>query len=344
MTAPPDPSVLADITALHELMFPAAGQCIRVAAELRLATLLADKPRSVAELSAQTSTVAPALHTVLRVLADEDIFAEVAPGVFANTRRSVLLSPDMPHSQYTMAQFAGAEWLWSCYSSLNHSVATGAAAFDRIFRTNLWAWMARQPERARQFNDAMNEFSTTVGPIIAQSYAEFGRASVVADLGGGQGSFLASILSAYPTVGRGVLVDLPAVIEQARTREELDLLVGHDRLEFFAGDFFDDVPAHVDLYVTKQIMHSWNDERLVTLLKRCRDASPTANIAAVELVQRPGMTRFVKNFDVIMLVTMAGAIRSTEDFAAVFDQAGYALRRVVSTGTAFSIIEAVPTG
>ena len=92
----------------------------------------------------------------------------------------------------------------------------------------------------------------------------------------------------------------------------------------------------------KQITHSWSDEKLVSLLKRCRDASPTASIAAAELVQTPGAPRFVRHFDVMMYVTMAGFLRTEEEYAEVFGQAGYELTRVVPTDTAFSIIEAVP--
>jgi hypothetical protein len=330
--------IQTDITTLHELMFPAAGQCIRVAAELNLADVLADGPLSTADLAERTGANAGALRLALHILTDDDIFDEVEPDVWANTRRSKLLRAGVENSQHTMAQFAGADWLWASYANLSHSVTTGKAAFDEIHGINLWAWMGRNPLKGKQFNDAMDEFSATVGPSIAKSYPKFGEAGVVADLGGGKGTFLANILAAYPQVSKGVLVDQPSVIDQARTNPELAGL----NIDFFPGDFFADVPTGVDIYTCKQITHSWNDERLIALLKRCRDASPNARIAAAELVARPGVSRFVRNFDLIMLVTMAGFLRSDEDFANVFAQAGYRLDRVVPTNTAFSIIEASP--
>jgi hypothetical protein len=143
-------------------------------------------------------------------------------------------------------------------------------------------------------------------------------------------------------VRRGVLADLPPVIEQAKARPDLAELVAAGRLDFAAGNFFDGVPSGVDLYVTKQIWHSWRDEQVVGLLRACRAASPTARFAATELVQRPGVSRFVKNFNLIMLITMAGSIRTAEDFETVFRQGGYRLERIVDTGTAFSVVEAVP--
>lgn len=341
MSAQEQPSI-EDITAVQELMFPSAAQCVRIAAELGLADLLADGPLPVGELAAKAGAVPRPLSGMLRVLTVEGVFAEPSPGVFANTPRSELLRRGVPDSQFVMSGLGAADWLWASYGELGHSVRTGAPAFPKVYNTHLWAWLGQNPDSARQFNNALDEFSTTLGPRILGSYPEFAEAGVVADLGGGTGSYLANILSAFPSVRRGVLVDQPSVIEQAKARADLADLVDAGRLDFFAGDFFADVPTGIDLYVTKQITHSWSDDKLVSLLKLCRDASPTARIAAAELVQTQDAPRFVRHFDVMMYVTMAGFLRTAEEYAELFGQAGYELKRVVPTNTAFSIIEAVP--
>lgn len=333
---------IEDIAAVQELMFPSAAQAIRVVAELGIADLLVDGPLPVGELAARAGAAARPLSGALRVLTVEGVFAEPSPGVFANTTRSRLLRQGVPDSQYVMSGLGAADWLWASYGAFGHSVRTGAPAFPKVYDTHLWAWLGQHPEQARQFNDAMNEFSTTLGPRIVSSYPRFGDAGVVADLGGGIGTYLTNILQAYPSVRRGVLVDQPSVVEQARARTDIDALVRGGRLDFFPGDFFADVPTGIDLYVTKQITHSWSDDKLVSLLKLCRDASPTARIAAAELVQTQDASRFVRHFDVMMYVTMAGFLRTAEEYAALFGQAGYELTRVVPTDTAFSIIEAVP--
>jgi hypothetical protein len=327
---------------LLELMFPSTPQCLAIAAEHRIADLLADGPLSVDELAEKSGTHAPSLHKILQTLCEDRVFAEVKPGIFANTPLSRLLSPTADGTQYSMARLVGAEWLWSCWGRLDHSVSTGKAAFDEVFKMNTWAWLGRNPDQARVFNGAMTDFSEALGPQIAQAYPEFGESGTIADLGGGQGTFLRSILSAYPSIGRGVLADLPPVIEQAKARTELSPLIEEGRLDFAAGDFFEGVPTGIDMYVTKQIMHSWDDDKVVTLLRKCREAAPGARIAAAELVHRDGVSRFVKNFNLIMLVTMAGAIRTAEDFTRVFGKAGYKVTRIVPTNTAFSIVEAIP--
>jgi hypothetical protein len=333
---------VADITALQELMFPSAAMCVRVAAELRLADLLADGPLTIGELAGRTGTAPRPLSQALRVLAVEGVFAEVSPGVFANTPKSTLLRAGVPDSQYVMSGLGAADWLWASYGELGHSVRTGGPGFEKAYDTNLWAWLGQNPGAARQFNDAMREFSTTWGPRIVASYTRFGEADVVADLGGGTGAFLTEILGRYPSVKRGVVVDQPSVVEQARARAELAPLISSGRLDFFPGDFFADVPTGIDVYTTKQITHSWSDAQLVSLLKRCRDASPTARFAAAELVQSHEASKFLRHFDIMMYATMAGFLRTEDEYADVFAQAGYELKRIVPTGTAFAIIEATP--
>jgi hypothetical protein len=323
-------------------MFPSAVRCISIVAQYNIADLLAAGPRQVSELAAESGTHPGALAKVLRLLAEDGVFVELETGVFANTPMSEYLRPGVPGSLHAMAQMVGEPWMWACWGGLDESVATGAPAFDKSYGTSLWAWFAQNPGSAGLFNDAMTEFSDAFSAQLVGAYPEFGEARVVADLGGGLGSYLAAILASYPAIAQGVLVDLPRVIEQARNRSELDPLVQAGRYRFVPADFFDGAPRDVDIYVTKQIMHSWQDDQLVRVLQRCREASPSARIVAAEFVHHPGTTRFVKNFDLVMLITMSGSVRTAQQFAEVYRRAGYRLSRIVPTETAFSLIEGVP--
>jgi hypothetical protein len=340
---PPETAAAAkDAAALSELMFPSTVRCISVAAERGIADLLAAGPRHVTELAQTSGADEAALAKVLRLLAEDGVFIEVEAGVFANTPMSECLRQGVPGSLHAMARMVGEPWMWAAWGALDFSVATGAPAFSKAYGTSLWAWFAQNPASARLFNDAMTDFSEALGAQIVRAFPEFGQARVVADLGGGLGSYLAAILAAYPAVERGVLVDLPAVIDQARQRPELASLAAGRRYSFAPHDFFESVPADVDLYVTKQIMHSWQDDQLVKILRLCRDASPRAKIVAAELVHHPGSPRFVKNFDLVMLITMSGAVRTAEQFGDAYRRAGYRLSRVVPTETPFSLIEGIP--
>ena len=334
--------VAKDAAALAELMFPSAVRCLSVVARYGIADLLAAGPRHVKELARESGTSQEALSKVLRLLTEDGVFVELEAGMFANTPMSEYLRPGMPGSLHAMAKMVGEPWMWACWGGLDGSVATGAPAFDKAYDMSLWAWFAQNPGSARLFNDAMTEFSDAFSAQLVSAYPEFGQARVIADLGGGLGSYLAAILACYPAIGEGVLVDLPRVIDQARSRPELEPLVTAGRYRFAPGDFFEGVPGDVDIYVTKQIMHSWQDDQLLRVLRRCRESSPSARIVAAEFVHHPGTTRFVKNFDLVMLITMSGSVRTAEQFAEVYQRAGYRLSRIAATETAFSLIEGIP--
>ena len=79
--------------ALVQLVF---GKCmsmaISVVAKLRVADLLADGPKSVADLATRTNSHAPSLYRVLRALAAVGVFTELADGRFALTPMSEYLA------------------------------------------------------------------------------------------------------------------------------------------------------------------------------------------------------------------------------------------------------------
>lgn len=49
-----------------------------------------------------------------------------------------------------------------------------------------------------------------------------------------------------------------------------------DRVSFFGADFFKEpLPPEVDLFFISHVIHDWDEEHSLTLLRRCHDALPT---------------------------------------------------------------------
>lgn len=332
----------ADAFGLSQLMFPTTALCISAAARHGIADELVDGRMSVDALAERTGTNAVQLGKTLRLLAEEGVFREVEPDVFENTPLSELLRKGVPRSQYSMARLVGERWLWDAWGRLSEGIGSGKAGFEIAYGTSLWAHLARNPEAGRTFNDAMNSFSEAFSDQVAAAYPEFADSAVIADLGGGTGTYLSAILRAYPEVRRGILVDLPAVVDQARASAALTPLLDSGRLSLAPGDFFESAPEGVDTYVVKQVMHSWGDADIVRLLHQCRASSPRARVVAAEFVRDAETPRFVKNFDLVMTVTMNGNVRTEREYAEVFRAGGYELARVVPTEGAFSLVEAYP--
>ena len=121
-------------------------QMLAVAAKLGIADFLADGPKSVAELAERTETHPGALHRLLRALAGNGVFAEDDRGRYALTPLGGLLRTDDPGSARALAIYNGDELVWRSWGSLLHSVATGSAAFQRLYGMSIWEYRSQHPE------------------------------------------------------------------------------------------------------------------------------------------------------------------------------------------------------
>jgi hypothetical protein len=152
---------------------------------------------------------------------------------------------------------------------------------------------------------------------------------------------LASILRSNPTA-RGILFDQPHVV--AAAEKQLAVAGVAERCITVGGDFFVEVPTGGDAYMLAQILHDWNDERSVAILRQCRRAMPAhAKLLVIELVLPSGEQPFFgKWLDLHMLVMLGARERTATEYDALFRAAGFTLTRVVPTAAGPSIVEAVP--
>lgn len=314
-------------------------QAIYVAAELSIADLLAEGPRTAEELAEQTSAHSGALYRLLRALASVGIFAEDSPRRFALTPLAENLRSDIPDSQRAFAILNGAE-MYQAWSNLLHSVKTGEQAFDKQFGMPIFQYLTENPERGQVFDAAMTDvYGSETEPMI-DAY-DFSQFQTVVDIGGGNGLVLSAILNRHPAL-KGVLFDLPDVVERARPN-----IVGtglSDRCSIVGGDFFASVAPGGDAYVMRHILHDWDDEEAVAILRNCREAmNPGGKVLVVETVIPPGNDANSGKWLDLMMLVIGGRERTEEQYKLLFSEAGLILNRIVSTSVEISIIEGVRT-
>jgi SAM-dependent methyltransferase len=222
------------------------------------------------------------------------------------------------------------------FTQLGHSVHTGLPAFDKVFGKPRFDWLADHPDEAALFQHAMIALSQGANEAVAAAY-DFGPFARVVDVGGGHGQLLSEILIRHPHLS-GVLFDLPAGVQMAQAG------VGNLPLhtEFAAGSFFDSVPTGADAYILKKVIHDWNDERAVRILRNCRDAmKPHGRVLVAETIIPPGNEpNTIKLIDANMLVVTGGVERTEGEYAALFNAAGLRLERIISTSQPISVLEA----
>ena len=283
-------------------------QSISVAARLGIADLLKDGPKPVEELAAATGTHAPSLYRVMRALAILGIFAETDPQHFALTPLAQLLLADSPDSLRDFAIMTGSEWQGRAWSDLMYSVQTGESKSEWRRGMSPFEYFQQHPAEAAAFQNAMTSISKVEAPAICDAY-DFSDFTTIVDVGGGHGLLLATILKAYPAL-KGVLFELPSFVEGAREFTHGEGL--SDRCEVIGGDFFTaTVPKGGDAYILKHIIHDWDDERAVEILRNCREAMVrSGSVLVAEVVISSDNGPSVGTLmDIQMLVGMRGSVR-----------------------------------
>jgi SAM-dependent methyltransferase len=314
----------------------AVSQALYVAAELGIADLLQEGPRSTEDLAQATGCDADALYRVLRFLASEGVFREEAPRRFAQTGLSDALRADAPASPRDFIRMVNEE-PYAAWARLLYSVRTGKPAFDKVFGASRFEWLAGHPDQAALFQRAMIALGQSGNEAVAEAY-DFSACKRVVDVGGGHGQLLSAIVTRNPHLS-GVLQDLPAGIEAARKGVGGPL----PGCELVAGDFFAGVPAGGDVYIMKRVIHDWDDERAVRILDNCRRAmAPGGKVLVAEMIVPPGNDRHpIKVMDLNMLVVTGGLERTQEHFEQLLARVGLRLTRVIATRSPLSILEAV---
>lgn len=313
------------------------SQAIYAAAKFNIAEHLNDGPKSVEELAQITSTDTDALYRLLRALASVGIFAEGESRQFSLTPMAEPLRSDVPGSKRALALMAGDEQ-FRTWAEIDYSIQTGKIAFEKVFGKPIFDYLGENPDKARIFDAAMTGIHGRESNVILEAY-DFSGFGVLADIGGGNGSLMSEMLQKH-TAMKGILFDLPHVVEHAKNNIESAGV--SDRCDVVGGNFFEAVPEGADAYLMRHIIHDWDDAKSLTILRNCHRVMPAeSKLLLVESVIPSGNKPFGGKFlDLVMLLIPGGKERTEEEYRALLSKAGFQLSRIVPTETEVSIIEA----
>jgi hypothetical protein len=314
------------------------SQAIYAAARLAIPDLLKDGPRTVTELARAAPAHPESLYRLLRALASIGVFAETAPQTFQLTPLADVLRSDVPGTQRPLALMLGDEQ-YQAWGHLVDSVRTGETAFDKIYGKPVFDYLAEHPEQAAVFDAAMTAIHGSETAAILDAY-DFSGIGLLADIGGGNGSKITAILQKH-TALRGLLFDLPHVVERARPHIADAGL--SDRCQLVDGNFFESVPSGADAYLMRHIIHDWNDGQSLTILRNCHAAMRSGGrLLVIESVIPPGNDPCGAKFlDLTMLVIPGGKERTADEYRTLYESSGFRLTRIVPTSAEVSVIEGV---
>jgi SAM-dependent methyltransferase len=313
---------------------------IYVAAQFRVADHLASGPLSVGELAVRTETQVEPLRRVLRGLAAVGLLREESDDTFGLTEMGVYLRSDLPDEQRTWALLWGHEMFPRAWGDLSHALKTGEIPFDHIFGQPFFDYLAEHQDVGHVFNVAMSARSRREHDAVLATY-DFSLCKRIVDVGGGTGGLLAAICSRYPTA-EGIVFDLSSAHAEAeRTFRSAGLT---SRCRFVVGNFFESTPPAGDLVVLSRVLHDWNDEHALAILRNCERAIERGGrLLVVDRVMIPGQKRQGDGVmaDLQMLATSGGRERTESEFAELFAAAGLRQQNAIATNSPVWLLEVV---
>jgi len=316
-------------------------QTIYAGVELEIPDLLAEGERTADDLADASGADPATLYRLLRALASLGIVHEGDERMFSLTDLGRPLRSDVPGSLRGWVRLQGRDYLWRSWGNLANAVREGQNSFRMVHGADIWEWRAEHADESAIFDEAMRSMTIGANASILDAY-DFGRFGTIVDVAGGNGTLIAAVLATHPAA-RGILFDQEHVVSGA---EPILRAAGVlDRCEIVAGSFFESVPEGADAYVLKWIIHDWEDEESVAILRTCRAAMRTD--AVVLLIERdlgrPNEDPVAKLADLNMLVMPGGRERTLDEYAALFDAADLRLVAAHPTTSGHLVIEAAPT-
>ncbi|XP_052178648.1 trans-resveratrol di-O-methyltransferase-like [Diospyros lotus] len=302
------------------------------------------KPMALSELVAALpikQSKAHGIHRLMRVLVHSGFFAEQEGG-YVLTLASRLLLKDEPLSvrAYALMAFHPAVVKpWSVMSDWFQNDDT--APFYTTELKNFWEYNAEETSFGDLFNAAMaNDSKFIVYLMLKECKAAFEGLSSLVDVGGGTGTVARAIVESFPNMKCTVL-DLPHVVANCQ---------GSEKLDFVGGSMFEAIPP-ANAILLKEILHTWDDQACVKVLKKCKEAIPSKEkggkviIIDVVLDNQKEDDEFFRAqlfLDTTMLALVPGKERTKKEWAQLFYKAGFSHHRITQALGIKSLIEAYP--
>lgn len=286
-------------------------------------------PRSATAIASELAVDGPLLARLLRALASLGFAQQHDQAHFSISAAGHLLASDAEQSLRGFVLLQEGPEHYAIWKHLPAMIRDGEQnGFLREFGQMAFDYARDHAAYGDAFKQAMSSFATVQSEQVVQAlqHYDFKAAEHLCDVGGGQGHLLCSLLARHSTL-TGSVLDLAEVLgdRQALWAPRMGVQA---RCEYVAGDMFTQVPG-ADAYFLKLILHDWNDEECVAILRSLRQAARAdARLFIVERVVRgPAVADFAKLYDIHMLCWGTGRERTAEQYGELLQAAGWHLHR-----------------
>ncbi|POX50069.1 methyltransferase [Streptomyces sp. Ru72] len=271
MTTTEDPSTTAaavDPGPLIKLTIAdCAAKALHSGVTLGVFGALADGPLDAAAVADRTATHHRMLPDFLDALAGLGLL-ERRDGRYRNSELAqTYLVPDSASYLGGFIELTN-ETLYGTWGRLTEALRSGEAQHLDPDKGGFVGDRHKDPAKMKRFLAGLDAYSDRMGTELARR-VDWSRYTSLTDLGGARGNMAAVIAQAHPHL-TATCFDL----ERTRplfTEHMAGLGIG-DRVAFVGGDFFTDPLPDSDVIVLGHILHGFDTEKRLALLRRVHDA------------------------------------------------------------------------
>ncbi|MDP3972799.1 MAG: methyltransferase [Candidatus Nanopelagicales bacterium] len=324
-----------------QMMFAAIpSRILATLAQLSIPDAIGDGAKTASDVASAIGAHEPWVLRLMRAGASLGVLRVRDDGSFENTPLGNALRSDTEVSVRALGVLINEPFHFMAWGDLPAGVRAGEVPFERVHGQTFFEYLNAHPEANAKFGAWMTQTSAVTTAAILGSY-DFSQARTIIDVGGGQGALLASVLRAEPHA-RGILYDTPDVVLDTTP---LDVAGVRDRCESVGGDFLKSVPAGGDLLMLKTVLHDWDDDVCVAILRRCRESvgdNLGARLLILEAVlpddcsPHPGFMMDIN----MMVLNHGGRERTSFEYGALLAEADFQMQRTIPTPSLISIVEA----
>ncbi|XP_023554121.1 xanthohumol 4'-O-methyltransferase-like [Cucurbita pepo subsp. pepo] len=288
------------------------------------------------ELSSSLNCSSSLLHRIMRFLVHRGIFKQEITDenltCYSHTPLSRLLASSSDSSMAPLLLFESNPVMLAPWHSLSARIkGNEAIPFEAAHGKDMWSYAAANPT-------ACSARVMTVPALLEDCGEIFEGVECLVDVGGGNGTSLSMIVKACPWI-KGINFDLPHVVASSPPP------IG---VQHAGGNMFDCIPK-ADAAFLMWVLHDWDDETCIKILKNCRDAIPekTGKVIIVEAVlegkQENNLSDVGLMLDMVMMAhTNDGKERTAKEWAYVLHQAGFTRHTITPIRALQSVIQAFP--
>ena len=215
--------------------------------------------------------------------------------------------------------------LWAIWGNLGEGLKTGQMQSEgKDGGISLFEILNQEPELLKEFASAMTSLGIGNFTAFAQKF-DFSKYETLLDVGGSAGVLSATVAKHQPHMSC-TSFDLPQL--EPIARESIEKFGLADRVKTHSGDFFKDEFPKADIVTMGNILHDWDEETKIKLMRKAYDALPAGG-AFVAIENIIDNDRKANVFGLLMSLNMLvetgdGFDYTFDDFTKWAKQVGFA--------------------